>query len=71
MPKEVTTQKAYKAMKTIMRYCEQQKVCSGKCKFYRNTLIHRCCISLFQAPAQWDIDTVKEKMEAEKCGNQS
>lgn len=67
MKKEITQKKAYKAMEAIRRYCKQRKECSETCIFYRNMLINRCCISLFQAPANWDTATVKKRMEAEKC----
>lgn len=71
MSEEITHKKAYKAMKSIMRYCKQNKVCSKKCIFFYPGIVQHCCISFLHSPNSWAKATVKKRMEDEKCGKQS
>lgn len=70
MAKEISKKDAYKAMRTIIRYCKKHKMCCEECIFHKKSLINLCCISFLHTPEQWDIMTVKNRMEAEKCGKQ-
>ena len=67
MQKAITHKKAYKAMKSIRRYCKHNKVCSETCIFFYPGMLKHCCVSFLHSPNSWDVKTAKKNMEGKKC----
>lgn len=62
--KLITPDKAYKAMKTLYRFCKQNKGCSYNCPFYEETRENCCLLMEKRNPMQWERKVMKLNLEA-------
>ena len=69
MKKLITPKKAYKAMRTIQKYCNQsEQYCSQDCIFYHDRTFGNCCLLANNInPIAWNEGMAKVKVE--KCKN--
>lgn len=64
MSKKVTGAKAYKAMKTVVKYCKQTGVgCSRDCIFYEGHLLNPCLLADAHNPLTWKRRKIKRNMK--------
>lgn len=61
--KMITPDKAYKAMKTLYRFCKQNRGCSYNCPFFEETHVNCCLLMGENNPMMWDRKSMKYNLD--------